>query len=963
MKRRFAGDTTIGRPFNILFLSLTVLASISLAENATSSSSLTASSLPDPLAPCLNNQDCEARYGNASQCLENAQCSNPFAQGCLYRQLGSPKRVCNSDDPLNASQIGLCRVPDVQQMEIRIHIQDWESVTFEAWILQIVLSEMLSVPTTIETGTPLAKANFYDPHNSFQMGVAYDWDSLIRANTLEDCTLAHRNTTDPAQYESCAHVMPEMWRAGGPLDNRSDMVQQMVLTDQLAPPQTLGVLGQNSWYVPKFTAERNPTILSYVGLQGDDNRQKLASLFLRPTTWRDYCDEVSLDHCATDNGVAKRQPLDMTEGDRMFVPGLYTGHFRKTEKNDCDKHPTTCTGHIADYPCGWMSYLKQQLHWLDIALESDGPEPGCGGYTAQQLVDMWAAANATKSDLMMQWYYPDSLFQSFLGTDSEFTRVMLPPTTQECVSARVSPNERCSSNLLYQIGRAQGDCDQAPIAILKGQSKNLYRTLYQSSTPVGIRSPAYDVISLFSLTSLQIGDLFNSWKTYGSPREGVCKWVIENYQDVRDFVPRTYPRVLKEVDEKGPILYASTLVAGFVCLQVVWTAWMVFDQRHRKVIRMAQVEFLWLLLAGALIISVGAVLAGVSPSDHICVAEIWLIDIGYTLELVPLLVKVSAINKVMLAASQMRRAVVKRENLLGGVALIVAFVMVFLSVWTALDAPKRMPEYDLTDTLVGNNETLVLIDYYCSSGSSAWKFFSVGWTALLLLWASVLAFQSRNVRQEFNESQTLGMMTYSHFVFVMLQLITFFLSSTNVSQATLSRSRSLIYSLDTLAGICIYFVPKFLMKDEGRWPQLQAQSTNQNISSVVVSGLASSYQESSGVLTLQLKQLTNNSFSSAFEASNFEKRLSGTLSGRLVIRDPGELKDDDNTQCGNPSTLNDISPHVARTTTENTFFTLRHCRACGEAESEPLVLVRSGDLMTVQLDLDGIRLDDELAVI
>jgi hypothetical protein len=24
----------------------------------------------------------------------------------------------------------------------------------------------------------------------------------------------------------------------------------------------------------------------------------------------------------------------------------------ETEKNNCTKHPTNCTGHIVDYPCG-----------------------------------------------------------------------------------------------------------------------------------------------------------------------------------------------------------------------------------------------------------------------------------------------------------------------------------------------------------------------------------------------------------------------------------------------------------------------------------------------------------------------------------------------------------------------------------------------------------------------------------
>ena len=36
--------------------------------------------------------------------------------------------------------------------EIRIFAYDWESSLFQAWILQILLSELLDIPATIETG-------------------------------------------------------------------------------------------------------------------------------------------------------------------------------------------------------------------------------------------------------------------------------------------------------------------------------------------------------------------------------------------------------------------------------------------------------------------------------------------------------------------------------------------------------------------------------------------------------------------------------------------------------------------------------------------------------------------------------------------------------------------------------------------------------------------------------------------
>jgi hypothetical protein len=81
---------------------------------------------------------------------------------------------------------------------------------------------------------------------------------------------------------------------------------------------------------------------------------------------------------------------------------------------------------------------------------------------------------------------------------------------------------------------------------------------------------------------------------------------------------------------------------------------------------------------------------------------------------------------------------------------------------------------------------------------------------MLLVSSTVLAIQMRKVRQEFNESQTLGIMTYSHFVFAVLRLMTFFLADGS-GQSDAARYRSILVSLDALATLVFYFVPKFLV--------------------------------------------------------------------------------------------------------------------------------------------------------
>jgi hypothetical protein len=183
------------------------------------------------------------------------------------------------------------------------------------------------------------------------------------------------------------------------------------------------------------------------------------------------------------------------------------------------------------------------------------------------------------------------------------------------------------------------------------------------------------------------------------------------------------------------------------------------------------------------------------------------------MELVPLIVKVGAINKLLNAAKRMRRVMLTRLQLFGTVAALSTIVVAFLVLWTILDPQQRQSEYDLTGESTVYGETVVTMSYYCSSDSDFWRYVAVAWHLVLLICATVLAFQTRKIREGFNESQVLAFMIYSHFFFVVLRVITFVLGDT-VSESFLAELRSMIYSTDVMVTISIYFIPKFLTNDE-----------------------------------------------------------------------------------------------------------------------------------------------------
>jgi len=139
---------------------------------------------------------------------------------------------------------------------------------------------------------------------------------------------------------------------------------------------------------------------------------------------------------------------------------------------------------------------------------------------------------------------------------------------------------------------------------------------------------------------------------------------------------------------------------------------------EEKVIRSAQPMILYLFLMGLTFVSMGAVVYVTKPSKLSCVIRMWLLYLGYTLELVPLIVKVATINKVYQSALKLKRVHITPSTLYRTIGGVVSMVVIYLIVWTAVDPPTRQKEQVLTkeDNLQGG--VYVDIKYSCASASS-----------------------------------------------------------------------------------------------------------------------------------------------------------------------------------------------------------------------------------------------------
>jgi 7 transmembrane sweet-taste receptor of 3 GCPR len=738
----------------------------------------------------------------------NSSDVNPYQSGCLKALLPGwdKERVCNSEDSLQDQLDGVCRQQSspLDYRELRIFAANWETATFQAWLVQILLSEILDVPVTIETSLSTGNLNFYDKNNAFEYGSIAFWTGFETAAAVKDCRLLQQSG-NPSEYQPCHHFHPELWYSDPAVE--SDIKNGV---DQKAVdlPTSLGATAFNSIFVTRFSVDKDPTLSSYIGLQGEKNRQKLAETFLRPTTWEYYCTKISSSNCTAPDSVAQRPPASDSEAQRMFVQDLFTGHFRSTEENDCSgDRNSTCTGHIGDYPCGWNSYIYPQTYHLDIALKSNGEQSKTGAYEYQQLYDMWMAANATKNNLMMRWWSPDPLYQRFLGTDAEMFKVAMPTPSLQCLANRISVFDRCKDNatLLELVGDSMGVCDD---------QRQILRKLVSTAakddpltTPEPFLSPGYQSFQLYTMSDLQLLDLLLYAAKFETPREAVCHWFVDNLKEMQQFIPPTYPRSLMLLNNYDPLMVAALVLGVVAILVVLGMTGMVAYMRNKPAILLAQVEFLSMILFGSLLIAVAGIASANRHTGQVCVAKLWLANVGNTLVFVPLIIKVQAINKLMQQSRRMKRVKLSKASLFKTVFAIFFLMIVYLTVWSIVDPPSETAEYETTGTITHDERTIYSGRTCCRSNFHAFYFANFGWQILLLLWAAFLALQNRRAAKRFNETIWLALLAYSSFILMLGQLILFMMRG-KVGVSILNGCESVLYSLQAISTMASYFVPR-----------------------------------------------------------------------------------------------------------------------------------------------------------
>ena len=312
------------------------------------------------------------------------------------------------------------------------------------------------------------------------------------------------------------------------------------------------------------------------------------------------------------------------------------------------------------------------------------------------MIQIIQSSNATKSNIMIGWWEPEPLPEVF-----GLTRVKLPRPDAECLQQRVTPDERCSEDFDVRKGSEEGSCDFATFIMQKAIATSLadnYR-----NEPKAKRNPGYDGVKSMLLSTVAMEYILDAWinrgvDTYGyDPRFAVCDWVADNRETLKSYVPEGYPRSFAEGTFPTSTTWAAFSFTILVCLIVVVCYIVTLKYSHTKAMRYSQTKFLHLTLGGFIVFLIGAALVCFEPSLALCTAAQWFVNVGYTLSLIPLVVKIAAINKVAAYARRMQRVKIDTSHMFAQVVITVGIMVLFLIIWTAMDPPSLKTTYDFDD--------------------------------------------------------------------------------------------------------------------------------------------------------------------------------------------------------------------------------------------------------------------------
>ena len=243
------------------------------------------------------------------------------------------------------------------------------------------------------------------------------------------------------------------------------------------------------------------------------------------------------------------------------------------------------------------------------------------------------------------------------------------------------------------------------------------------------------------------------------------------------------------------VLATTSLCVGFVLLLLLG---FVLYRKH-AVIKAATPSFCMLVSTGGLLMLLSVYVTGLYATDASCMAQSWLLTVGFSLMFTALFAKTFRVWRIFTAGSKLKQVRITSTDLLVQLTLVLMFDLILNTTWSVVSP--------MSATLVTVDLYRPSLDYYSCDTSSVFPLISIAEKALLLLCGIVLTYLCRGVPSRFNETPYLAAAIYNC---ALLCAFIVPLVATDIG------SRSVTYAVQVfgvqvivMSTLSIVFVPKF----------------------------------------------------------------------------------------------------------------------------------------------------------
>jgi len=263
-------------------------------------------------------------------------------------------------------------------------------------------------------------------------------------------------------------------------------------------------------------------------------------------------------------------------------------------------------------------------------------------------------------------------------------------------------------------------------------------------------------------------------------------------------------------------------LSGVVLFSGVGFALCLLWNRSHKVVRFAQIEFVCMIIAGAILITFSLVPLShddlgvdyyslddelsldikVPRLNSACTLVPWLYVTGFSLEFSALFAKVLRLKKICIAR-QIKRVRITFKDMLPVLLVVIVCGWLLCALWTGF-APLEWKRFAVTFDASG-----YMIDSYahCSSKAFAWFYGAVALFQLAcLVYGMVLCYQTRNVQEDFVENKWITIVLINMLTTLVLTVVLGFFMRKN--PAALFGIEVINAMMSGFGVMCVMIAPK-----------------------------------------------------------------------------------------------------------------------------------------------------------